>query len=85
MCNLRDHRPSFLNYDVFLPLTVHLIISISVDPDEIQHYAAFYLGLHCLPKNLFRSFKFTKVNSFVCFVALRPKSTAKVMAGRSKG
>ena len=22
----------------------------SVDPDEMQHYDAFHLGLHCLPK-----------------------------------
>ena len=28
----------------------------SVDPDEMQHYAAFHLGLHCLPKYLFRGF-----------------------------
>ena len=32
----------------------------SVDPDEIQHYAAFHLGLHCLQKNLFRGFPITK-------------------------
>ena len=25
----------------------------SADPDEMQHYAAFHLGLHCLPKYLF--------------------------------
>ena len=25
----------------------------SVDPDEMQHYAAFHLGLHCLSKILF--------------------------------
>ena len=28
----------------------------SVDPDEIQHYAAFHLGRHCLQKYLFRGF-----------------------------
>ena len=28
----------------------------SVDPDEMQHCAPFLLGLHCLQKNLFRSF-----------------------------
>ena len=26
----------------------------SVDPDEMKHYAAFCLGLHCLQKNSFR-------------------------------
>ena len=32
----------------------------SVDPDEMPHYAAFYLGLHCLLKNLLRDFPYTK-------------------------
>ena len=32
----------------------------SVDPDEMQHYAAFYLGPHCLQKNLFRGSPNTK-------------------------
>ena len=29
---------------------VVLILENIVDPDEIQHYAAFHLGLHCLQK-----------------------------------
>ena len=32
----------------------------SVDPDEMQHYAAFHLGLHCLQKYSFRGFSNTK-------------------------
>ena len=28
----------------------------SADPNEIPHYVAFHLGLHCLPKYLFRDF-----------------------------
>ena len=28
----------------------------SVDPDEMQHYAAFHLGLHCLQKYSLRGF-----------------------------
>ena len=28
----------------------------SVDPDEMQHDAAFHLGLHCLKKYSFRGF-----------------------------
>ena len=28
----------------------------SVDPDEMPHYAAFHLGLHCLKKYSFRGF-----------------------------
>ena len=33
----------------------------SVDPDEMQHYAAFHLGLHCLPNYPFWDFSYTKV------------------------
>ena len=29
----------------------------------MQHYAAFHLGLHCLPKYPFRGFQYTKVSS----------------------
>ena len=41
---------NFLNYDVFLSLKVVLILANSADTDEMKHYAAFHLGLHCLPK-----------------------------------
>ena len=29
------------------------VMANSLDPDEIAHYAAFHLGLHCLRKNSF--------------------------------
>ena len=32
----------------------------SIDPDEMQHYAAFHLGLHCLQKYSFRGLPDTK-------------------------
>ena len=34
----------------------------NADPDEmqLQHNTAFHLGLHCLPKYLFRGFQYTK-------------------------
>ena len=41
---------------VFLSLKIDLILANSVDPDEMPHYAAFHLGLHCLLKYLFRDF-----------------------------
>ena len=46
----------------------------SVDPDEMQHYAAFDLGLHCLQKYLFKGFwntkgKLTGMNSILDIVA----------------
>ena len=49
----------FLNYDVFLSLKVGLILANSADPDEMQHYPAFHLGLCCLPKYWFRGFPYT--------------------------
>ena len=45
-----------LNTGVFF----YLALAISVDPDEMSCYAVFHLGLHCLPKHLFRSHQFTK-------------------------
>ena len=47
-------------YGVSWSLKVVLIIANSVDPDEMQHYAAFHLGLHCLPKYPFRGFLYRK-------------------------
>ena len=51
---------TLFQYDVFLSLKIVLIIANSVDSDEMQHNAAFHLGLHCLPKYLFRGFQYTK-------------------------
>ena len=35
---------------------VVLILANSADPDEIHHYAAFHLRLHCLTKYPFKAF-----------------------------
>ena len=35
-----------------------LILVKCADHDEMQHYAAFHLDLHCLPKYLFRGFQY---------------------------
>ena len=32
----------------------------NVDPEKMPHFAAFHLGLHCLPMYPFMDFKFTK-------------------------
>ena len=48
------------NYDVFLSLKVVLILVNSADPDDMQHYAAFHMGLHCLPKYPLRGFYYTE-------------------------
>ena len=39
----------------------------SVDPDEMQHYAAFHLGLHCLQKYSLGVSGIQRVNS-ACWV-----------------
>ena len=40
----------YIFYDVCLSLRVVLIEANSADTDEMQHYAAFHLGPHCLPR-----------------------------------
>ena len=47
-----------LNYNVLLSMKKSL--ANSADNDEMQHNAAFYLGLHCLPKYMFKGFQYTK-------------------------
>ena len=41
-------------------LKVVVNLANSADPDEMQHYAAFHLGHHCLPKYRFKGFQYTK-------------------------
>ena len=48
------------SYDVHLSLDDVLICANSEDPDEMQHHAAFHLGLHyfaILPVTVFPEFK----------------------------
>ena len=60
LCMLWGHRLQFPTKIELLSLEIVLILANSVDPDEMPHYAAFHLGLHCLPKYPFRGFKCTK-------------------------
>ena len=39
---------------VFFCLKIFFTFTNSVDPDEMQHFAAFHLGLPCLQKYSFR-------------------------------
>ena len=53
---------------------VVLIIANSVDPDEMQHYAAFHLGLHC--KSVCQSTclgvsSIQRVNTYNMFASIR--------------
>ena len=38
---------------IFLSLKINFVLANSVDPDEMTHYAAFHLGLHCFQKYSF--------------------------------
>ena len=50
----------FSNDYVFQSLKKVFIIANSAGPDEMQHYAAFHLGLHCLPNCLLKGFQYRK-------------------------
>ena len=50
----------FLQNIVFFCPKIFFTFTNSVDPDEMQQYAAFYLGLHCLQKCMFSGFPNTK-------------------------
>ena len=41
-------------------LNIVCILANSAGPDEMPRFAAFHLGLHCLPKYPFRGFQYTK-------------------------
>ena len=47
---------NFKNNTVLFCLKILFTFTNSVDPDEMQHEAAFHLGLHCLQKYSFRGF-----------------------------
>ena len=50
-------------YDVFLSYKVVLILANGADTGEIQHYVAFYLGLHCLPNYHYGNSSIQRVNT----------------------
>ena len=61
-------------------MQVVLIVANSADPDEMQHYAAFHLGVHCLPMYPIRGFPiykgliFSKIKKYIkknCRLLLR--------------
>ena len=62
------HRLSFFNYFIVLFLRTFFYLENSVDPDEMPHYAAFHLGLHCLSKYPFRGFKYTKGEPYISYI-----------------
>ena len=53
---MRGLRLYFMTKIVFLSLKTHFALANREDPDEMLQYAAFHLGLHCLPKYVFIGF-----------------------------
>ena len=47
-------------------MKIVIILAKSADPDEMTHYAAFHLGLHCFAKVPIEGFQYTKC--LVCHV-----------------
>ena len=56
---------NFHGKNVFLSLKIAFVMTNSVDPDEMQQYAAFHLGLHCLPKFPLKSFQYTDGQKYI--------------------
>ena len=44
------------NNIVILSLKIDFVLANGADPAEMPHYAAFHLGLRCLPKYSFRGY-----------------------------
>ena len=42
------------------------MLANSADPDEMQQYAAFHLGLHCLLQCTFSGFEYAKGKVSIC-------------------
>ena len=61
----KESQVEFINYDAFLTLKIVLTLANSAGPDEMQHNAAFHLGLHCLPK-------YPVNKGLICLILLRP-------------
>ena len=53
---LEESHDSFPDNQLFFVL----FMANGVYPDEMRRYVAFYLGLHCLQNNSFRSHQYTK-------------------------
>ena len=53
MFGLKNVKLILLIHVVNFKTNIFYTFSNSVDPNEMQHHAAFHLGLHCLQKYLF--------------------------------
>ena len=62
----------------FISLKIVFMLANSAYPDEMPPYAAFYLGLHCLPKYLFTA---TRNERIKMHVQLSTKARLRVFNG----
>ena len=58
-CN-KDGKGNYIFKGSQVIMMIVIILANSACPDDMQRFAAFHLGLHCLPKYTFRGFQFTK-------------------------
>ena len=57
---------------VFFCLKIFFTFTNSVVPDEMQHYAAFHLVLHCLQKYSFRRLQNSKGYTVIALFEMSP-------------
>ena len=73
---LMGNRSPYRNSIAFLSQMIDFVLASSVDPQDMLHYAAFYLDLQCLPKNPYSKLVSKSVNPY------KPSSTADIKAVR---
>ena len=56
-CTYQRSQSKFSKSNILQSLKIFFNSANSAEPDEMQHYAAFHLGLHCLPWYPFRGFQ----------------------------
>ena len=69
---------------VFFSMKIFFTFTNSADPDEMQHYAAFYLGRHCFQKYSFRGFPEYKGLIFMKDLGQFPIQSAQILTACCK-
>ena len=65
LCSFKGCQPIIFKNIYSFYLKIFFTFENSVDPGEMQHYAAFHLGLHWLQKHSFRGFpEFKGLNTY---------------------
>ena len=64
-------------------LKINFTLTNSANPNEMQHFVALHLGLHCLSKYSFRSQRFN-IHVHVSIVAQGGRASRKALSGIPK-